>query len=233
MGSFSIDYFIHAANILLLAAYSIRDILWLRLFAVASSLAAIPYFLLQPQPLWAPFGWSILFTSINLFQSWRLFLERRSVSLTPEEEEVRRLVFRDLPPRKVLQIISIGSWRTPEPGERLIEPGKAVESISLIVRGKVRVTKEGRTLGELGVGEMVGSALLLSGAVADVEAVTVESARTLRWEAGTLERFLNAHPDSRDAFQRHLSRDLAGKLQRLSKDLSDIPSPLPPSAAGR
>jgi hypothetical protein len=28
MGSFNIDYFIHAANILLLAAYSIRDILW-------------------------------------------------------------------------------------------------------------------------------------------------------------------------------------------------------------
>jgi hypothetical protein len=31
------DYFIHAANIFLLVAYSVRDVLWLRLFAVAAS----------------------------------------------------------------------------------------------------------------------------------------------------------------------------------------------------
>jgi CRP-like cAMP-binding protein len=216
----SIDYFIHAANILMVAAYTIRDILWLRLFAVASSLAAMPYFLLQPTPLWPAFNWSVLFTAINLFQSWRLFLERRPVRLTLEEEEVRRLAFRDLPARKVLQTISIGSWVTSEPAERLIEQGKSIENISLIVRGKVQVTKDGRNLGELGAGEIVGSALLLSGAAADVEAVTVESTRTVRWEVGTLERYLNAHPDSRDAFQRHLSRDLAGKVRRLGKDFS-------------
>jgi Popeye protein conserved region len=97
MGSFNIDYCIHAANILLLAAYSVRDILWLRLFAVASSLIAIPYFIFQPTPLWAAFSWSVLFTGINLFQAGRLFQERRPVKLTSEEEEVRQLAFGDLP----------------------------------------------------------------------------------------------------------------------------------------
>jgi O-antigen/teichoic acid export membrane protein len=80
----------------LLLAYSVRDILWLRLFALASSLIAIPYFFLQPTPLWAAVGWSTLFVAINLFQSWRLFIERRPVKLTPEEEDVRRLAFGDL-----------------------------------------------------------------------------------------------------------------------------------------
>jgi hypothetical protein len=88
MGWFHLDYWIHVANVLLLAAYSVR-ILWLRIFAVASSLAAIPYFLFQPTPLWAAFGWSVLFTAINMFQCWRIFLERRPVKLTDEEEEVR------------------------------------------------------------------------------------------------------------------------------------------------
>ncbi len=37
MNSFNSDYFIHGANVLLLLAYSVRDILWLRLFALASS----------------------------------------------------------------------------------------------------------------------------------------------------------------------------------------------------
>lgn len=120
MTSFNSDYFIHAANVLLLLAYSVRDILWLRLFALASSLIAMPYFVFQPTPLWAALSWSVLFAVINLFQSWRLFVERSPVKLTPEEEDIRRLVFRDLAPRKVLQVLSLGSWITAETGERLI-----------------------------------------------------------------------------------------------------------------
>jgi CRP-like cAMP-binding protein len=233
MGSFNLDYCIHAANILLLAAYSVRDILWLRLFAVASSIIAIPYFLFQPTPLWAAFGWSVLFTGINLYQSWRLFRERRPVALTPEEDEVRRLVFGDLPPREVLRVISIGSWTTAGLGERLIERGKSVDSISLIVRGRVQVTLEGRVLGEMGPGEIVGSALLMSGAAAEVDAVTVEPSRTLLWEVGTLERYLDAHAETRNVFQRHVARDLAGKVQRMAKGASETPSPGPSSTSGQ
>jgi hypothetical protein len=216
----SLDYFIHAANILLLAAYSVRDILWLRVLAVASSLAAMPYFLLQPTPLWAAFGWSVLFTGINLFQTWRLVVERRPVKLTAEEEEVRRLVFRDLPPKKVLQVIGLGTWASPAAGEQLVERGKPLESIALIVRGKVKVMQEGRLLGELGPGEIVGSALLLSGAPAEIDAVTREATRTIRWNAATLERYLDANPETRSLFQRHLARDLAGKVERLAGDLT-------------
>jgi hypothetical protein len=141
MNSFNPNYFLHAANVLLLVAYSVRDILWLRLFAVTSSLIAIPYFVLQPTPLWVPIAWSAVFASINLFQSWRLFIERRPVKLTAEEEEVRRLAFEDLPPRKVLQVLSVGSWITAESGERMIRRGERLGNISLIVRGTVRVTR--------------------------------------------------------------------------------------------
>lgn len=220
MGSVNIDYFIHAANILLLGAYSVRDILWLRVLAVASSLAAIPYFLLQPTPLWAAFGWSVLFTGINIFQSWRLLVERRPVKLTAEEAEVRRMVFSDLPPRKVLQVLSIGSWVTAAPGERLIARGKPVEYVSLLVHGEAQVAKDDHVLGQMGAGDLVGSALLMTGAVAEVDAMTISPARIVRWEAATLERYLNANPETRNLFQRHLARDLAGKVQRLGTDAS-------------
>jgi hypothetical protein len=218
MGPIPLDWFIHAANILLLAAYSVRDILWLRALAVTSAIAAIPYFLLQPTPLWAAFAWSVLFTGINIFQLWRLILERRPVKLTPEEEQVRQLAFRDLPTKKVLQVISLGEWASGSPGEQLIERGKPLESIALIVRGKVQATEKGRLLGELGPGEIVGSALLLSGAPAEIDAVTTEATRTLRWNAATLEKYLDANPEARNLFQRHLARDLAGKVERLASD---------------
>jgi CRP-like cAMP-binding protein len=212
MDSFDPSYFIHAANVLLLLAYSVRDILWLRLCALASSMIAIPYFFLQPKPLWAPVIWSVLFASINVFQSWRLLLERRPVKLTTEEEYVRKLVFEDVPSRKVLQVLSIGSWVTTATGERLIERGKCPETISLIVRGKVQVTRDGFVLGELVAGNLVGSALLLSGAPADVDAVALEAVRALRWEIATLERYLAANSEVRITMQRHLARDLAGKV---------------------
>ena len=116
MGSVNLDYFIHAANILLLAAYSVRDILWLRVFAVASSLAAIPYYLLQPTPLLGSVWLECPVHRDRHLQASRLLMERRPVKLTPEEDEVRRLAFRDVPPRDVLRIVSIGSWSTAAPG---------------------------------------------------------------------------------------------------------------------
>ena len=65
----------------------------------------------------------------------------------------------------------------------------------------------------MGSGEIVGSALLLS-AAAEVDAVTMEPARTLRWDVETLERYLDAHPETRNVFQRHVARDLAKKVER-------------------
>jgi CRP-like cAMP-binding protein len=216
MTNYSPDYFIHAANILLLVAYSVRDILWLRLFAVAASVVSIPFYLLQPATLWAPFGWTVVFAAINSLQSWRLFMERRPVKLTAEEEEVRRLVFKDLPPRKVLQVLNLGSWVTAQRGERMIESGRVPDAVSLIVSGEVRVTRNGEVVGVLGAGKLVGSALILSGLPAEVEAEVENPVRAIRWQVGTLERYLNANPDTRIAMQRHLAHDLANKVTRLA-----------------
>jgi CRP-like cAMP-binding protein len=231
--SFNPNYFIHAGNILLLVAYSVRDILWLRLFAVAAALISVPYFLLQPTRLWEPIIWTAIFAAINLIQSLRLFIERRPVKLSPEEEEVRRLALAALPPRKVLQVLSIGSWITAEIGERLIESGKRIEAVWLIIRGKVRVTSGAQVLGELGPGHLVGSALLLSGVPADIDASPSEPVRAVRWEPETLQKYLAANPDVRVVVQQFLARDLAGKLGRSFSSITaadhGVASPLDPA----
>lgn len=212
MNAINPNLFIHAGNVLLLVAYSVRDILWLRLFAVAASLITLPFFILQPKPLWAPLIWTLVFAGINLFQSARLLAERRPVKLTTEEEEVHRLVFKDLPPRKMLQVLGIGCWITAEAGERLIERGKSASAVSLLLRGKVRVSKNNEVLGDLSAGNIVGSAMILTGAPAEVDAVVTEPVRAIRWEVETLERYLSGNPEIRIMMQQHLARDLAGKL---------------------
>jgi CRP-like cAMP-binding protein len=219
MDSINPNYFIHVANILLLVAYSVRDILWLRLFAVAASVISIPFFILQPATLWAPLAWTVVFAAINLFQSSRILVERRPVKLTPEEQEVGRC-FKELSPRQLLQVIAIGSWKTIEAGAVMLKQGQRAEAVSLILRGRVRATKGNLVLGELANCDLVGSALLLSGVSAQVDVVAIEPVRALAWEIGTIERYLAANPEIRTIMLGHLSRDLAAKLTGLGRDLS-------------
>jgi hypothetical protein len=73
-----LDYLVHFSNILLLVAYSVRDILWLRWFAVAAALTNIPYFLLQGTVLWPPILWALFWVesrasrSISFSNAWSM-----------------------------------------------------------------------------------------------------------------------------------------------------------------
>src|SRR3989442_1307750 len=95
-----IDYLVHFSNVLLLVSYSVRNILWLRWFAVAAALTNMPYFLMQHTVLWPPILWAVVFTAINLYQISRIYLERRPVVLSGDEQRLYDLGFQSLRPRE-------------------------------------------------------------------------------------------------------------------------------------
>jgi len=128
-----IDYLVHFSNILMLVSYSVRDILWLRWFAVAAALTNIPYFLLQGTVLWPPVLWALVFTAINLYQIARLYLERRPVVLSQDEQKLYDLGFRSLRPREFVSLSLVGEWKSAEAGERVVTEG---ESVSRSLRGR-------------------------------------------------------------------------------------------------
>ena len=65
MDWFELDYLIDLSSLFTVASFSVRGMLPLRALAIASQIVAIPYFLLQPTPLWTPVGWTGLFLLIN------------------------------------------------------------------------------------------------------------------------------------------------------------------------
>ena len=83
--SFTFELLIHAANLLYLFAFMVRDILWLRILTVIAAAFLIPYFFFRPEPLITPIYWNLVFTGLNLFWIARLLLERRPVKLSAEE----------------------------------------------------------------------------------------------------------------------------------------------------
>jgi hypothetical protein len=90
---------LNLANVLYLASYLVRDILQLRALTVAGSLVLLLFNVLQPSPLWSGIAWGVLFSAINIYQIYRLLLERRPVRLREDEQHLYQLVFRSLSPR--------------------------------------------------------------------------------------------------------------------------------------
>jgi Popeye-like protein len=219
------DYLVHFSNLLLLVSYSVRDMLWLRWFAVAAALTVIPYYLAQPDVLWPPILWGSVFTAINLFQIARIYLERRPVVLSADEQKLYDMGFRALRPREFVSLVLTGEWKDAAPGDRVLEEGKVVDAVSIAISGDVDVRRQGVTIGKLAPGNVIGTALALTGEPSPIDASFASAARYIRWPLASLRAFADRRPELRVALQRFVNGDLARKVERLVSE----PGPVTPS----
>lgn len=209
------DVLVHGSNILLLIAYSVRDILWLRWFAVAAALVNIPYYLLQGTILWPPVLWAGVFTAINLFQIARIYFERRPVVLSADEQTLYDLAFRTLRPREFVSLLLAGEWKDGAAGDQVLIEGQPVSSICIPIAGSVEVRKQGKALGTLEPGQLIGTSLALTGHTSLVDAAFTGNARYMSWPLNSLRAFMDKRPELRVTLQSLANRDLAGKLERV------------------
>ena len=209
------DYLVHFSNVLMLVAYSVRDILWLRWFAVAAALTNIPYFLVQPTTLWPPVIWALVFTTINLFQIVRIYLERRPVTLSDDEQALYDLAFRSLRPREFLSLALIGEWRSAAAGDSVLTEDQTVSCVCIAVRGTARIHRAGREVGVIEPGHLIGTALALTGDPSPLGATFTTPARYISWPVQSIRSFLDRRPELRVTLQGLVNRDLAWKLGEL------------------
>jgi hypothetical protein len=209
------DYLVHFSNVLMLVAYSVTDILWLRWFAVAAALTNIPYFLVQPTRLWPPVVWALVFTIINLYQIVRIYLERRPVTLSDDEQTLYDLAFRSLRPREFVSLMLIGEWKTAAAGDKVLVEGQAVSSICIAISGTVCVQREGRDVGVIDAGHPIGETLALTGDPSPVDATFTRTARYMCWPLQSIRSFMDRRPDLRVTLQGLVNRDLALKLEQV------------------
>jgi hypothetical protein len=207
-----VDYLVHFSNVLMLVAYSVRDILWLRWFAVAAALTNIPYFLLQPTTLWPPVVWALVFTSINLYQIVRIYMERRPVELSDDEQTLYDMAFRSVRPREFVSLALIGEWKTATAGDKVVTSGRPVSCLCIAISGTVRIDRDGREAGVIPPGHLIGTALALTGDPSPVDGTFTTTARYLSWPLESIRSFVDRRPELRVTLQALVSRDLAGKL---------------------
>jgi hypothetical protein len=210
-----VEYLVHISNLLLLVSYSVRDILWLRWFAVGAAAANMPYYLDQTTVLWPPVIWGGVFMLINLYQIARIYLERRPVVLSGEEQQLYDLGFRSLRPREFVSLLLAGEWRDAAPGDRIVVQGQPVERISIPISGLVEARRDGRRLDGFAPGQVIGLGLAVTAEAASFDAVFTDRGRYMSWPLPSLRKFLDKRPELRVALQRLASHDLAAKVGRL------------------
>jgi hypothetical protein len=206
------DYLVHFSNLLMLVSYSVRDILWLRWFAVAAAITVIPYYLMQADILWPPVLWGSVFAVINIYQILRLYMERRPVVLSPDEQKLYDLAFRSLRPREFLSLALVGHWRNAPAGEKVLTAGAPTTSICIAVSGSVNVHKGDLPLGTLKPGTLIGTAIALTGDASPIDASFSEPARLICWPLADMRRFIDKRPELRESLLRLVNQDLAHKL---------------------
>lgn len=220
-----LDYLIDISSLLTVASFSVRAMLPLRVLAVASGIMAIPYFMLQPTPLWTPVGWTALFLVINSYHIIRILLERRPVAFTPDEQRLYDLTFQGFEPREFLKLLQLGEWKTAKQDEKVLTCGEQISHIVVPISGTVSASQGGQEVAILEAGEIIGAGVALTGQPSSFDAAFAEDARYMNWSVAATQEFRSKNPDLAPKLDDILNRFLVAQLNKLTKHISDTGSP--------
>ncbi len=213
------DIFLHISYVLLVGASLVRNILPLRILAIASGCFAIVYDVLMG--LEGAILWEITFTLVNLVQVGIIINERRKAQITAEEESLRQRMFGQLSVVDFHRMIRTGTWITTPNGETLTEQGKPVSRIVLITDGAAKVEIDKNIVAYCREGDWVGEMAFVSGNNASATVATIAPTRYLMWRSADLIHLLEKHPDVRTALQSVFNRNLIEKLSREGSSKDD------------
>ena len=224
---FSLDYLIDLSSLLTVASFSVRGMLPLRVLAVASQLIAIPYFMFQATPLWTPAGWTGLFLAINLYHIMCILLERRPVNLTPDEQRLYDLAFKNFAPRDFVKLLQLGEWKTAKPGGSILTQGQPITQIVVPIAGTVSASQDGKVVGRLYPGELIGAGIALTDQAAGFSADFEAEASYMCWSVTDIQQFLKKNPELALNFSDLVNRYLVAQINKLGQYLGSNPRVIP------
>lgn len=198
------------AYVLYVASGFVKTMLRLRIALILVSFAYIVWGLVGGHP--SAVLWNIAFGSLHGYQLFKLWVERRRVTLTPEESAIHQRLFGDLGLTDFFTLWSVGEARTYEPGTRLIEQDNVQRSVMLIVDGEVRVERDGTPLAVLGPDDLIGERSYITGDRASASVVTSTETMLHQWDQRKMAALVELCPAAHESMVKYIGIDLAKKL---------------------
>lgn len=201
--------FLHAANAIVVLAFLFKDILWLRLVMVVSSILMIGYGRLSDQPLLA--GWEILFLAINAYHIIVLFQERQPLKLQGKLGEIHKLVFNEFSERDFLKLWNSGMDREYN-GSVIVRQKETPDDLLFIVDGQAVVKRGRKTLVRLDAYNFIAEMSFLTGEPATATVKATGKVRVHCWSQTALHDLESVDPSLMARIRSILGKDLTKKL---------------------
>jgi hypothetical protein len=200
-----------------LIALAFREILWIRI------LLTLGYFLrfitqsYIEQNMNSSF-WMIVFVLINLYHIIRIINERRKRYIEPKIFDIYESVFNSLTTFEFLTFWKKGIINNVENGTTIIEEDKKLNSMILLINGKVNVKSNGRTITCLPRGSFIGEISYITKEGASADVIADEDATYIEWTDKELKKIQLSNKIFWTKIQNILLKDLIIKLKRSSVD---------------
>ena len=215
---------LNTANIIFLAAFMAKKIVWLRLLTITGMMVSIPYYLyyIEP-PLWNTVVWLCIYTAINLVMLFFIYLESRPISLSDLEQKIYDMTFKSLEPRVFKKLFDHGSLEELQPEVNLVTRDSDLGSLMLVVEGEAEVVlKHGEHL-IIPTGGFIGEQSFITGGKTSADVTTgKEAAMILRWNSQVLRKYLADKETLKDHLDLILTSDLIYKLRDTEEGLDEI-----------
>jgi len=208
--------FLNIAYGLMLAAFLIRDVLWLRTLLVVSQLFFIAYALLTENLSMTV--WNVGFIAVNAFQAVRIFKMRKPITLSPGLDTIYRLAFRGLTRREFLYF-----WQTGREKDvadtHLVRSDSRLKTLFFILEGKVSIIRGGKEVTAIGRGSFIAeSSDILGEETAGISARAAGPVRYICWDEETLKNIREVAPEILIKIQKIVGGYLTRKLRAALDD---------------
>ena len=209
---FTIVFF--AANIIYCLAYVVTKMVWLRLLTIIAALCTFPYFYFQIEPLWSALFWQSCFLIINVINLLVLYYNSLPLDMTDDEKRLQNLVFRNLSPREIRKVLSVGVFESCEDNEKFLGQGQLNSDLFLLSDGKCRVLRDSSEVAFIYPGHFIGEMSFVSNQPVSADVFADQPIKYVRWKKADLDKFFNRNASLKQYFYSILGLDMAEKLRR-------------------
>lgn len=205
----------HFTYALLIASMLMRKMVPLRILAVAAGLAKIVYrgvLIFDPVSVM----WETVFVSVNIAQLIAIWYYTYHHRFREEHRHFAESMPPGIDKSAIKRLLDLAEARERAPGDVLTEEGRAVEELTYIADGIVKIEKAGQVVAICGPGDYIGELSFLTGNPASATATTVKPTKLVVFNQARLTAAIAADDRLRRTLEAALNRNLAGKLTRSS-----------------
>ena len=215
---------LNIAYLIFLFAFIAKKIVWLRSITILGNITIMPYFFFFfEEPMWNNIGWIGVYTFINLFMLFLIYLESRPIILSEMEQEIYDRTFKPLKLKEFKHLFDHGSIAELQPEVGLVTRDTHLEKLMLVVEGQAEVVLKNGDQVDILAGGFIGEQSFITGENTSADVATGKEATTiLSWNSDLLRKYLETKPHLKETLELILTSDVIHKLRDMEEKYDEI-----------